>query len=499
MKILATAALLLTVALAHQALAATYYLATDGADSNPGTKDKPWATFAFASQRVQPGDTVKVLPGVYHQNAVIVNCRGTAEQPIVFEAAGGADGGKVTIDGSVPVTDWHSDGGSRYSATVKQPAVHLVWADGRLLMLGPNFSRESFAAVQPTDSRALKRGQAHLADGRLTVRLFDNSDPGRAAMRVSLGQCLLLRDTHYTIWRGIGAAYGLNGVKLERGSSHNTFADAEIHHAAQGILENGESGPIPACTANTFENLDVHHIGLTKFDHGIYTNGVDTRVLHCRFHHITGTGIHAYPAPLRGVYDGNTISEPLLTWHPKHFEGENPPDATGHYTGFVCWGRGEHQVTNNVIAGPFAIGINVRSENNRIINNTIVVTAGDGIRLADDSTGNRLLNNIIQANGSYIIGLQPAELDYNGYWGGRGWNCGSASYATLGELQKASLELHGLVAEPGFLDPASGNYRLAPGSPLRNAGLGSTAPAVDILGASRPLGKGVDLGAYEAE
>ena len=47
--------------------AATYYVATDGDDGNPGTLAQPWATWAkaFSTIEVQPGDTVYFRGGIY--------------------------------------------------------------------------------------------------------------------------------------------------------------------------------------------------------------------------------------------------------------------------------------------------------------------------------------------------------------------------------------------------------------------------------------------------
>lgn len=58
------AALLFAAAL--QARATEYWVATDGADTNPGTSDAPFATLEYAlSQKAQNGDTVKVRTGTY--------------------------------------------------------------------------------------------------------------------------------------------------------------------------------------------------------------------------------------------------------------------------------------------------------------------------------------------------------------------------------------------------------------------------------------------------
>ncbi|MBN2246731.1 MAG: right-handed parallel beta-helix repeat-containing protein, partial [Candidatus Aminicenantes bacterium] len=46
--------------------AETYYVSLSGNNSNPGTKEKPWATPGFASRRLKPGDTLIILSGTYY-------------------------------------------------------------------------------------------------------------------------------------------------------------------------------------------------------------------------------------------------------------------------------------------------------------------------------------------------------------------------------------------------------------------------------------------------
>jgi hypothetical protein len=460
--------------------AATYFVAPDGNDGAAGTAGRPWLTLAHASRQVRPGDRVKVRAGVYPQTNVITACRGTAEQPILFEA----DGGAVTLDGSERVTGWRSEGGARYSAAVEGKRVHLVWANGRLL-LGPSY-RPPFDTVRPAQE-TLRRGQCLLEGGRLYVRLFDGSDPNRAEMRISVGHCLLLQSTQHTIWRGIGTAWGLNGYKLEDGSSHNLFTDAELRYHGQGILEIANTDAAAPSQLNTFQRLHIHHIGLTKYEHGIYTSGVRTRVLGCRFDHITGAPIHAYPEPFQGEYDGNVMTDPSPTYYPEHFQGDTPPDSRRYYSAFICWGNGGHRVTNNLIAGPFSDGINVRSSGNWLANNTLVLQGGPALFI--DGAGNRVVNNVFQTRGHYLTGGAPAELDYNGYFGGKGWSWeGGGAYATLAALQKAGKEAHGIEADPGFV--AARDYRLSAASPLRDVGWTFGAPVMDLVGTRRPQGRG---------
>lgn len=67
------------------AAGATYYVAPDGDNANPGTAEAPWATPEHAGEMATAGDTVTFRPGQYSGRLVPRNS-GTAEAPIVFRA-----------------------------------------------------------------------------------------------------------------------------------------------------------------------------------------------------------------------------------------------------------------------------------------------------------------------------------------------------------------------------------------------------------------------------
>jgi len=50
---------------------ATYYVATNGNNGNPGTLPEPWATFKYAESQLSEGDTVYVRGGTYHQRLTV--------------------------------------------------------------------------------------------------------------------------------------------------------------------------------------------------------------------------------------------------------------------------------------------------------------------------------------------------------------------------------------------------------------------------------------------
>jgi hypothetical protein len=61
---------------------ATYYVATTGSNSNPGTEKQPWQTVAYAVASMVAGDTTYVRGGTYNEYEIRFAESGTAEAPI---------------------------------------------------------------------------------------------------------------------------------------------------------------------------------------------------------------------------------------------------------------------------------------------------------------------------------------------------------------------------------------------------------------------------------
>jgi hypothetical protein len=76
--------------------AATYYVAPDGNNSNPGTKQQPFLTVQKAVDTAQAGDRVSVGPGTYNET-VCSKRAGAAGGPIVLDGQGGATVKQVTL------------------------------------------------------------------------------------------------------------------------------------------------------------------------------------------------------------------------------------------------------------------------------------------------------------------------------------------------------------------------------------------------------------------
>jgi hypothetical protein len=95
-------------------LLSTWYVATTGSDSNPGSLRQPFQTIQQAANVSQPGDTVLIRGGTYRETVVPPHS-GSDGAPITFEAYRGE---KVTIDGADPVNQWSTGSNGIREATV---------------------------------------------------------------------------------------------------------------------------------------------------------------------------------------------------------------------------------------------------------------------------------------------------------------------------------------------------------------------------------------------
>lgn len=119
----------------------TYYIATNGSDSNPGTSAQPWGTFDKAWTVLAPGDTLVVRNGRYYQS-IDPAISGTSGSPIVIRAE--SDGGVILDGGGVrsgidiysnpPVTvSYVTIEGFRVENCGERPAVEVRSQDGTAL------------------------------------------------------------------------------------------------------------------------------------------------------------------------------------------------------------------------------------------------------------------------------------------------------------------------------------------------------------------------------
>lgn len=82
--------------------AGALFVAPNGSDSNPGTKDRPLKSIGLATERAKDGGTVVLRGGTYHQSVFVYPRKGLTIQPYLNE--------RVWLDGAKAVTGWTASG-----------------------------------------------------------------------------------------------------------------------------------------------------------------------------------------------------------------------------------------------------------------------------------------------------------------------------------------------------------------------------------------------------
>lgn len=170
-------------------------------------------------------------------------------------------------------------------------------------------------------------------------------------------------------------------------------------------------------------------------------------------------------------------------------------------------------IRNNVLDGNHASGISLYqidggapSTGNQVINNTVRMASDArwAINLQDGATGNVLRNNIllhpsasrgaVDLCAACAIGLVS---DHNAVVGRFSVDGAIVDLATW--RARTGGDAASFVASEAelFADPGSGDLALRTGSPAIDRGIVDGAPADDVMGAARPQGAAIDIGAYE--
>ncbi|MEZ4734891.1 MAG: right-handed parallel beta-helix repeat-containing protein [Caldilineaceae bacterium] len=168
-------------ALALQAKGATYFVALDGRDTNPGTRADPFRTIQHALDQVAPGDTIFVRGGAYHE-ALHIHSSGEPNRLITIAAY---QDEHVLIDGEYHLPVVPASGWARCNAAVSPPTCFhwapLVRISGSFILLDGFEIAHSLGrglTVAPVDGRpthiTIRNTQLH--DNRNAGALFIQAD-----------------------------------------------------------------------------------------------------------------------------------------------------------------------------------------------------------------------------------------------------------------------------------------------------------------------------------
>lgn len=295
------------------------------------------------------------------------------------------------------------------------------------------------------------------------------------------------------------AARGATAGQPMRGNTlrNNRCIDAEaegfyLSQFAEGLVE-----------ANTISNSGTN--GQIRM-HGLYLANAGSNGTTIRANTISGNrngesnGIHANGD--LSVGGNGLIRSLVIEGNVIHSNGQSGINLDGVqdslFQNNLIYANARHAIRAYAIDG--AAG----PANLRIVNNSLVASAGWAVKLSEDGGGHVIFNNLMfGSTGALSVGSNSLAANHNVVDGSFSNNNEAsviqlASWRSLTGQDAASLQ--STPAET-FSNSAAGDFSLAAASPARDRGVATfssvAAPAKDLLGRNRAAGLGIDAGAYE--
>lgn len=433
----------------------TYYVATDGNDTNPGTFSLPWRTIQKAANAMTVGDSVYVSSGTYNESVSVSQSGSSPSQMISFIA-----NGTVQINGAIELYgDYISVQGFTVtpSACDWKGAIHV---DGSYdLILNNTILNSARIGIETVSAQMSSRG----VDSKGDVIRGNKINHAAGTSMYILGNNHLIENNEITRqWNGTcGNGNGDGDAFMFHGSGH-TFRGNYIH--------------------------DFYKSDMTQPDH------VDA--------------FQTFSDPAWGKWSAkNTIIEGNHIFLGHAGTLEEAWDGTNSICGFMIGGTLSDVASNIIIRNNIIeswCGLNMAGSGGEIdylqvYNNTwrssLNFNAGywpHGINL-DGATNFRVYNNITVDFAYDHIGINSGTT-----WGGQYghnlmWNSDGSAPRLDGYVVQPS-DLVGI--NPLFVSDFT-DLHLSGGSPAIGSGLTISSVTNDIDGVERPQGAGYDIGAYE--
>ena len=463
------------------------WVATNGDDAGPGTREDPWATLQHAADSVPPGATVYVRGGVYEQR-LAVPTSGLPGRPIVFAAAPDEravlDGSSlevpadqnamITIDSRsyVQIRGFEIMG-YRSGVTGHVPIGILVTGPSDHVRLEHNLVHNMGTSFQGRNG-----GDAHGiavfgTDDAHPIEEIEIVDNELANLQLGSSEALVVNGNVKEFLIEGNRVHDTNNIAIDVIGFEGTASDPTVDQARDGVIR-----------GNTVWNVDSYGnpaYGRDRSADGIYVDG--------------GRDV---------LIEGNTI-------HDVNIGIELASEHAGRSTRNVT-------ARNNLIYDSTAIGIAIGGYDRRrgstedciIVNNTVVHTDGVELLVQFDTRNNVIANNVFVAGSRHRFVENPYRenvgnvLDHNLYFSVGGTSGGTWQWRGVafddfqGWSARSGNDRHSAFVDPAFVDAEGHDYGLEPGSPAVDAGafLAASGPT-DLSGDPRAQAGGIDLGAFE--
>ncbi|MBI1798540.1 MAG: right-handed parallel beta-helix repeat-containing protein [Candidatus Eisenbacteria bacterium] len=500
----------------------TWWVAPAGNDSAAGAATTPLRTLQHAADLAQPGDEIRVRPGIYYQSLDTPRS-GTASLPIFLTA----DAPGVILDGSDPASltrgDWTSSGGGIWSVPYATAANRLVCADS----LQRLYKQATLADLE-ANANGMTQGFA-IEGGRLYVKLEDLSNPTGHVMHVAHFNNALFVDESYWRIRGFdiryyGMASGGGGVRL-RAANGCVLSDNTLEtNGGRGIYLNVLASdnriernfcfdpriggwPWSATKAHEEELAGISARGgrgnVVRFNRVVGTfDGMDTSDgdtdesvgADCDFNDNVVAGV-ADDAIETDVVSGIN----LRLWNNRFDRCYSGISVAPNFQGpeYIVY-----NVVTNTTRGAFKFSLSGTGET-WICHNTVTsdVAGSPAVHPSGPYSNIHFRNNILVGRGAAAVSDDAGEsVTGNDFDGDLLWTDYAAlfrwkgvNYSTISALRSATgFEGVGRAGDPGFVNAAAGDFSLLAWSLAIDAGL--ILPGIN----DRFRGAAPDPGAFES-
>jgi hypothetical protein len=246
------------------------YVAPDGADSNPGTKDEPFLTIGRADAAAAPGYTIHVAAGVYKVSApgadsvgISTLRSGTASARLKF-VSDVKWGAKIIVSGT-GIT-WRSKGnyvdieGFDISGTGR----HGILADGANLTITNNFVHDMTVSGGCTGN-----GGAAIDTNGGAGNVLIKGNVIRNIGLSMIGKCntvqgIYIANPKNTVVNNIVSGVALAGIQQWHGATDSTIINNTVFRCKIGILiGGGDAGTLPNGSENNYVANNIVYDNLT--------------------------------------------------------------------------------------------------------------------------------------------------------------------------------------------------------------------------------------------
>jgi parallel beta-helix repeat protein len=434
-----------------QAFAGTYYVATNGDDSDAGSASAPWRTLQHAADEATPGSTVIVRDGTYR--GFTLNRSGTEDAPIVFR--------------NEPYTRPTIDGDRQVGYVVHLNHVHDVKLTG-FTITGANAFMGSGIRVESSDDVVV--GYNVVRDNRdVGIHLYQSTNVVVRANEVE----------HNSV--GIEVKYAGGGDLIEDNVVHDQ--DSMVVNDSAPYNDNGAVG------INFLKTTGA----LTATGNTLYNNRAPSHD-----YGNDGGAFEIYGAS-NVTIDGNT------SWNNQGILETGTDDGVqchdNVFTRNVAWGASTAPVGN-------ALGLTLRCAQNMLVANNTISDIDYWIFDINTTSGYsgsianlRIVNNILSQDSHkiYAIGGNipgSVSIDYNLVYSyddsiiasvsGRGNASSQAQFR-----QWTGYDEHGRQGNPDYFNRGNHDFRIDGNSPAIDAG----TPIGGVTNGYQ--GSAPDMGAYE--